>query len=141
MKVQETVNRLQTLLSEMGANEHKPTPEEVWKAFKLFAIEPVDCEDDFVIVQVGDSEVMGDSYLDFCREFRLSDSEGDSWSEQMHAEFKATLPGKLGCKQTDCASYDYPNIDEFFAAVEKMPEFKMSLLFSEWSFEVYLTDV
>jgi len=141
MKTQETVQRLQAVLSQRGVTGRQPKPEEVWSAFKVFAAEPVDCEYGFVMVQVGDSAVMGDSYLDFCREFSLRDADGNGWTEQVHAEFKTVLPAKLGHKQTDCSSYNFPDLASFFAAVEEMPEFQAGLSFPDWSFNIYHTEV
>ena len=141
MKPIETVQRVHDHLATCGVTNGNPTPKQVWEAFKLFARDPVECQDDFMLVQVGDSAVMGDSYLDFCREFRLIDADGDAWSEQVHAEFKTVLPTKLGHKQTDCASYDYESLDDFFRAVEEMPEFQAGLAFDGWDFSVYHTGV
>ena len=133
----ETVKRFRKLLL---PNSQEPTPRQVWEAYKKFAHESVDCADDFLLVQVGDSNVLGDSYLDFCREFRLVDGNA-AWSEQFHAEFKTELPAKLGCKPTDCGSYQFDDLDKFFAAVEAMPEFQAGLVFEGWKFSIYHTGV
>ena len=137
MNTQDTAKRLHALLADAGITERQPTPREMWEVFKAFAAEPVDCEDDFAMVQVGDSEAMGDSYLDFCREFSL----GDGGTEQLHAEFKVVVPRKLGCEQTDCSSCDFPDLESFFAEVEKMREFQAGLAYSGWSFRIYHTEV
>jgi len=121
-----------------SASGSTPTPSEVWQAFKIAVGEPVDCRDDFAVVQFGDSEVMANSYLDFCREFSLANEEGDKWSEQLHAEFSVSLPLKLGYPQSECSSYDHPSLGEFFAAVEKLPGFQEALELQGWSFEVFL---
>ncbi len=137
LKPHETPQRLQALLAGAGIAENSPTPEEMWKIFKVFAAEPVDCEGDFSMVQIGDSKVMGDSYLDFCREF----SVGDGGTEQVHAEFKTQLPANPGCPQTDWSSCDFPSFEAFVTEVEKMPEFQAGLAFADWSFTIYHTEV
>mgnify|MGYP000090622589 CR=1 FL=1 len=138
MDIEEALKKIESLIK---SKEKAPSPLDVWESFKIFSLEEIESEDDFVMVQVGDSDVMEDSYLDFCRELTYRDEDGDSCSKQIHAEFKCKLPDKLGYEAEDCVSDDYPNLNDFFNAVEAMPEFKAALEFPGWSFELYLEEV
>ncbi len=137
MATSDAAPRLKALLVGAGIRGRQPSPQEMWRVFKSFAAEPVECEDDFVMIQVGDSDVMGESYLDFCREFSVGGGE----TEQVHAEFKVVLPKRLGCKQTDCSSCDFADLETFFAEVEKMPGFQAGLAYPDWVFSIYHTEV
>jgi len=141
MKTAEAPERIRLLIADAGITGRQPTPTEMWSVFKRFAREPADCTDEYLLFQVGDSDVMGDSYLDFCRGYRLTDQTGNTWWEQTHAEFRVRLPHKLGCEQTDLSSSDFSSLDAFFAHVEAMIEFKAGCQFQEWQFDIYHTGV
>jgi hypothetical protein len=141
MKTAEAADRIRQLLADAGITEQPPTPTEMWSVFKRFAREPVDCTDEYLLFQVGDSDVSGDSYLDFCRGYRLADQDGHGWWEQTHAEFGVRLPHKLGYEQTDLFSSDLPSLDAFFAQVESMAEFQAGCQFRGWQFDIYHTGV
>ena len=141
MTTSETPNRIRTLISVEGASNQQPKPIEVWAAFKRFAVEPVDCNDEYLLFQAGDSEVMGDSYLDFCRGFHFDNPDGDGRWEQVHAEFHTRLPSRLGYPQTDVSSTDFVTLAEFFTHVEAMQEFIAGCQFDKWSFEIYHIEI
>ena len=134
----DALNEFKCLIENKGKD---PIPLDVWEVFKVFSLTEVVSKDDFLMVQVGDSDVMEDSYLDFCRELSFSDDEGDSWRKQLHAEFKCQLPAKLGFDAVDCLSDEFSNLNDFFNAVEFMPEFQAALTFQGWAFELYFEDV
>ena len=141
MKPADTTNRIRLLLADAGITGRQPTPTEMWDVFKRFARESVDCADEYLLFQVGDSDVMEDSYLDFCSGFQIADQAGNTWWEQTHAEFRVHLPHKLGCEQTDLFSSDFSSSEEFFEHVEAMAEFQTACQFREWRFEIYHTEV
>jgi hypothetical protein len=105
--------------------------------------ESVKCEADYLLFQAGDSEVMHDNYLDFCREFKLLDDENKAvfWYEQLHLEFSAPRPDRLGFAGMCRWPVDSESLADFFAIVERSSEFKAGLTFPHWSFHVYHTEV
>ena len=141
MKPADASDRIRLLLADVGVTDRQPTPAEMWDVFKRFAQESVECEDEYLLFQVGDSDVMGDSYLDFCRGFQIADQTGNTWWEQTHAEFRVHLPHKLGCEQTDLLSSDFSSLDAFFTHVEAMAEFQTACQFRGWQFDIYHTEV
>jgi len=141
MKTTETPERIRLLLADAGITGRQPTPTEMWSVFKRFARESVDCADEYLLFQVGDSDVMGDSYLDFCRGYQITDQNGNSWWEQTHAEFGVRLPHKLGFDQTDLFSSDFSSLDAFFTHVEAMAEFQTGCQFRKWKLKIYHTEV
>lgn len=114
-----------------------PLPAAVWAAFQQFALQEFDCTDEYLLFQAGDSDVMNDSYLDFCRGFYISDSNGESWWEQFHAEFRATSPFCLGFEQDDLFSTDCDSDADFIDRVEAMPLFQTACRAQGWTFSLY----
>ena len=101
MTPRESKSLFLSYLDEGGLDGSAPDPLTVWQAFKRFSTEPVECESDDLLFQAGDSDVQHDSYLDFCREFKLRGPDGVVWYEQIHAEFSAKRPFRLGYRQMD----------------------------------------
>ena len=136
-----TEARMRSLLDAAGLTGPRLTPLPVWEVFKRFASEPVECEDDYLLFQAGDSKIMRDTYLDFCREFRLRDGGDVVWYEQLHAEFTARRPHRLGFAAMERWSSDFASLACFLSVVERSPEFQAGLSFPAWSFRLYHTGV
>lgn len=141
MKPHETPNRLKVLLNKEGIIDRAPSAREMWEVFKLFALEDVNCVDQYLLFQAGDSEMTKDCYLDFCRGFCLSGEEDVTWWEQVHAEFKVVFPDRLGFPQTDLFSTSCASVSDFFEQVETMPIFQAALDLDGWKFSIYHTGV
>jgi hypothetical protein len=141
MRTTETTAFLRSLLAEAGIIDRSPTPAEAVAIFKRFSEEPVECDDEYLLIQIGDSEVMGDSYFDLCRGFYIASEEGSGGWLQTHLEFSTRLPSRLGCEQTDICSSDFSTNDEFFRNAEAMPEYQLAKEFQSWKFNIYQCEV
>jgi hypothetical protein len=138
----ETEPHVLWLLSRSGLAVPRPDPLQVWKVFKRFAAEPVECDADYLLFQTGDPD-RADTYFDFCREFKLRHGEDEAivWYEQIHFEFAARRPHRLGFAPVDRWSFHFQSVGDFFAAVEQSPEFRAGLSFPHWDFRVYHTGI
>jgi hypothetical protein len=134
----ESEDFVRRMLQDRGDVLERVNPMLAWDVFKRFAVAPVECEQDFLMVQLGDSGVVGDSYLVFTREFRLRE-QGTAWSEQLNVEFSHPGPNRLGFSAFHRSSTDYPSVDAFFASVEQMPEFTAAAAVGDWSLQIYHT--
>ena len=132
---------MRSLLDAVGLTGPRPDPLRVWEVFKRFAAEPVECEADDLLFQAGDSEDMHDTDFDFCREFELRSGKDAVWYEQLHVEFSAHRPKRLGFTGMYRWSFEYEILADFFNAVERSAEFRAGLSFPYWSFRVYHTGV
>jgi hypothetical protein len=141
MRSTDTPEFILSLFADAGIANRSPTPAEAIEIFKRFSKEPVECDDDYLLIQVGDSDVMGDSYFDLCRGFYIADSMGGGSWEQTHMEFSTSLPRKLGYEQTDICSSDFSSAEEFFSHAEAMPEYQAAQQFQPWKFEIYQCEV
>ena len=120
---------------------NKASPIQAWEIFKKFDYQKVQSEDEYLLFQVGDSEAMENSYLDFCYGFQLEDEEGDTYWEQVHIEFSIDFPNKLNMEQIDLISYDCESVEDFFTQVENMSEFKTAITYDKWTLSIYHTEV
>ena len=126
----ETLDNFRQFLS------NDPTPLEVWKVFKKLGKEKVECEEDYLLFQIGNNDITKTSCMDFCRSFLIWDEEG-SWWEQVHAEFTINSPEILNMRSTDLSSEDFFSLEDFFKRVEKMEEFQRGINVKDWSFDLY----
>ena len=90
-----------------------PTPLEVWEVFKKLGKEKVECEENYLLFQIGNDDFMKTSYMDFCRSFLILEEEG-SWWEQVHAKFTIKSPEILNMRSTDLSSEDFFSFEDFF---------------------------
>ena len=137
----ETEAWTQHLLRDVGLDFSQPDLLLAWKGFQQVAFLPVVCESDYLLFQVGNFK--GESYFDFARSFKLRDSEEEDviWYEQLHIEFLTKQPYMLEGATVESWSFDFGTYAEFFATVEKLPEFQAALSVPNWLLTVYHTGV
>lgn len=139
----DTESLVRQSLLERGMDFARPDPAAAWVDFKQFAEVPVECARDYLFFQTGDVRNGFDGYFDFVREFEMRGISGNEpvWFEQLHIEFTVPHARKLGMPTVNRFSVDFPSREEFFVAVERMPEFRIGLQFPGYVLRVYHTGV
>lgn len=121
--------RLATLLAEHGFDADRPDVALAIRALRVFAAEPVDAAGDALLFQTGVFPNIGepDFQLDFTRQFEIeTDGEYDGM-QQLHLTFYFAATPELAALQTTLWSCDCDSIDDFFARVETLPEYRTPL--------------
>jgi hypothetical protein len=140
VNVNEAETRLNEILKTYGFNVANPSPSIAWAAFKNFAAEPVECQDDGILFQVGCYDFSGKNlcYFEFVRQFSISDEEnGYDHMEQLHLQFKCDPTSELMDLKTNLWAYDFKSLDEYFDKVESLPEFQKSMKHMSWDCIIY----
>lgn len=117
------------------------SPINIWKSFVEFLKIDIESNDEYIVVQIGDSDVMKASYFDFCRELRFVDSDGNDRVRQIHAQYSCQLPDKIGCDPVECSLEDFSDINEYVDVIESLPEFHLAANFKGWEFDIYIEEV
>lgn len=143
MQVHEAEARLKQLLNAAGGDARRPNPLDAWRVFKQFAAEPVDCAEDGLLFQCGVYDFSGAKrfHFDLVRQFTVADEHGDyDHMEQLHCEFTcAPTPALRKCKAGVWREEFDDDTDQFFAAVENMPEFQAGTQAqaADWSLSIW----
>ncbi len=129
--------RMLRLLTDAGLDFARPDPRLAWNVFKQYAAEPVFCEADYLVFQVGDWSAQPGAYLGFVRTFRLppQDQRGNRF-EHLRVEFETDTDG-LGFPAVVRRSFDFSTLAEFFQQVEGLREFEAGVAYPQWSFQVW----
>ena len=140
MEVSQAKSKFLKIMSESGVEESVPNPHLIWESFKEFARLPVDYSDDALLFQVGCYRFTGELlfYLDFVRQFRVEDAQGDyHHMEQLHVEFTHHPDHVLETIKSTVWSHDVGDLDSFFSVVESLSEFKIAENYHDWALNVY----
>ncbi|MFX1538539.1 MAG: hypothetical protein ACFFDI_30475 [Promethearchaeota archaeon] len=136
MHVTEAESRLIKLLGAEGFDASNPAPRKAWDVFKQFVTEPVECDNDGVLFQVGCYD--GRCCFDFVRQFSINNENGEySHMEQLHIEFTCEPTQQLIGLEKNLWAYDFQSLEDYFEKVESLEEFQKALLHSPWQCEVY----
>lgn len=132
------------MLDEAGFDFSKPDPKLAWEVFKRFVREPVECADDGILFECG---VFGSDdspfTMDFVRQFSYEVDGHYSHMEQLRCGFGCPATSELKNLKKNLWAYDYKTLEEYFAAVENLPEFQIAMSQSkaDWTCEVGLEGV
>ena len=132
MKVEESEAILTRLLREAEIDLDQPRVEDVqraWQCFKQFCRLPAERAEDGILFQCGIFTFTGEPlyYFDYVRQFECEGLEGDDALLQLHCEFRFTPTDEMAELDTNLWSFDYPTLDDYFAAVEGLPEFQATV--------------
>jgi hypothetical protein len=135
MLVTEAEGQLKGMLKAEGFDISKPNPQIAWNVFKSFVQKPVECADDAVLFQCGTFSFTGKDlfYLDFVRQFSIDDEDGEyDHMEQLHCEFTCNPNKELNPLEKNLWSYDFKDLNDYFAAVENLSEFQTAINHQDW---------
>ena len=142
MQTSEAEDRLKAMLAVAGFDIKDPNPQIAWNVFKLFTQEPVVCADDGVLFQCGLFLSSGLFYLDFVRQFELENEDGEyDHMEQLHCEFTCKPNKQLHELGKNLWAYDFESLNEYFAAVENLAEFKTAISQTGWQCKIRQEEV
>lgn len=118
--------RLAAMLDERGFDAEQPDVALAVRTFREFAAEPVAAADDAILFQTGVYNFSGEPtfQLDFTRQFEFEVDGEYEGMQQLHMLFHFAPTPALAALVTSAWSSDSPSLDEFFARVEAMPEFR-----------------
>jgi len=141
MEVKHAKDRLKRLLVESGFDRSKPIPILGWTVFKKFAYEPVRCAGDSVYAQIGMTYPVNASpyfQVSFVRGFFIKEEPGDyARGESLHLDFACDLTAEPKTLPAYLRSETFPNLESFFTAVERLPEFQQVLSIRFWTCSIY----
>jgi len=122
--------RLRELLAHHGAFHAPVSAASAWAAFKDYCREVFGPESIGLLFQVGTYDFTGQPlfYFDPVCQFEKTDAEGEhDHYEQLHCELTCPTNQTLNSTNASLWSFDYATADDFFAAVEAMPEFQVAV--------------
>ena len=129
-------SRLRQLLLDAGFSFERPDPLKAWEVFKRFVREPVDCADDGVLFECGVYDFMGQGdrfYFSFVRQFSIDVNGEYDHMEQLRCEFSCPPVPQSTEICTNLWLYDYAgNYDQYFKAVESLPQFQHGAIHAGW---------
>jgi hypothetical protein len=74
-------------------------------------------------------------YLDFVRQFSFDDEDGEhDRLEQLHCEFTCEPNKELSRLKKNLWSSEFNNLNDYFVAVENLPEFHTAMKHQNWKF-------
>ena len=125
----QTRSRLESMLTDAGFDRDHPDPRVVLDVFRAFAEIPVVCASDLVLFQVGSYSFTGPELfeLDLTRQFAHEENGEYLGMEQLHCTLYYEPTDKLRMLKCSLWSAECSSLGEFFARVEKMPEFQIPL--------------
>lgn len=117
------------MLREAGFSEQRPDALLAWRVFKEFAEVPVECSEDALLFQCGVYNFTGRDlfHFGFVRQFTFEEDGEYDHMEQLDCSLLFEPDAKLQQLETNLWSYDFSSAEEFFSAVEVLPEFSMAL--------------
>jgi len=136
--------RLRELLASHGATDAPVSAASAWAAFKDYGREVFGPENVGLLFQVGTYDFTGQLlfYFDPVCQFEKVDDEGEhDHYEQLHCELTCTPNPTLNGTSANLWSFDYATADDFFAAVEAMPEFQVAIQQGSYAVTVTHEDV
>ncbi len=122
--------RLLGLLRQHGVSNSSASGLAAWTAFKEYGREVFGPESVGLLFQVGVYTFTGAPlfYFDPLCQFEFTDKDGEhDHFEQLHCELTCPASDSLKSVKTSLWSFDYPAADDFFAAVEALPEFQAAI--------------
>ncbi len=136
--------RLKALLSQHGVTETTVNVVAAWEAFKCFGREVIGQEGVGLLFEVGTFSFSGEPlfYFDQVVQFEVKDEEGEyDHFEQTHCELTGPPSDTLGNTKYSLWSFDFATADEFYQAVEALPEFQLAVQYSPYKMNVYHEEV
>jgi hypothetical protein len=139
MEVSKTEARLNKLLFREGFDLCHPDPTVALKAFKAFAKETVECEEDLCFFHCGMSNNSGKSlyYLFFVRQFTIEEDCGWNKKVQLFIEFTCEPNKFLTPLSNTLWANESTSMEVFFRKIENSKEYKTAIIESSWKCKVY----
>src|SRR5687768_6634798 len=112
----------------VGGPEVAPAP--VWEAFKAFGRRVAGQDGVGLLFQLGVFNFTGEPlfYFDPVCQFERLDADGEhDGFEPIHCELSCPPTAGLEGLETSLWSFDFPSVEEFFQAVEAMPQFAAAM--------------
>ena len=132
MTVDDAAARLEQLLVNAGFDRQNPDPALAWKAFRQFAVEPLELETAEIWFEASGDDP---AYFDFVRSFTFENDDA-AWDEHLTAHFTTSSQLNLGTGEDTIHAEDLSDLAAWFAEVEASPVFKAGLVYRGWAFEV-----
>lgn len=131
--------RLLELLSARGIGGSFCSPAAAWDAFKEFGREHFGSAGVALLFQAGDYGLDEPQFVcDPVCQFEVLDDEGEhDHFEQTHLEMSCDLSSALRGQFAELWSFGFSDPDEYFAAVESMPEFQLAMEPTRYRLNVY----
>lgn len=123
----ETEAYFSRMLAQAGFSEQKPDPLLAWQTFQAFSAVPVDCAGDDLLFQCGVYGFTGRElfHFGFVRQFTFEEEDGEyGGMEQLDCAVLFEPDPELRTLETSLWSSEFDSAEEFFAAVEALPEFQ-----------------
>ncbi len=136
MKPETARRRLRSLLKASGVDAEPIRVSAVWAIFKQFCAQPSEY-DAGVLFECGTYDFTGPSLfsLSFVRQFQLP---GDDEFFQLSATLYREPDGATEGAKTFLWSSSFPLLDRFFAAVERLEQFRGTARLECWTLKVRL---
>ena len=122
--------QLTAFLQQHGAAGLQVAPAQAWHAFKAFGRQLAIQDGVGLLFQVGTFNFTGEPLFYFdpvCQLERLgTDGEHDGF-EQIHCELTCLPAPQLEGVEASLWSFGFPSVEDFFLAVEAMPQFEVAM--------------
>jgi hypothetical protein len=117
------------MLRQRGLSEQQTDALLAWRLFKEFARVPVECWDDALLFQCGVYDFTGRDlfHFGFVRQFTFQQDGEYDHMEQLDCSLLFEPDAELQHLKKEMWSYDFGSAEDFFAAVEALPEFDVAL--------------
>ena len=122
--------RLLALLQTHGAVGSNVAPAAAWEAFKAYGREVAGQRGVGLLFQVGTYSFTGEPlfYFDPVCQFELVDEEEEHEGfEQLHCELSCHPRPELAAVEGNLWSFNFASAEDFYRAVEALPEFQAAL--------------
>jgi len=135
--------RLLELLAAKGISGSLGSPAAAWAAFKEFGREHFGSAGVGLLFQAGDYGFGEPRFVcDPVCQFEVLDEEGQhDHFEQTHLEMSCDLSGDLKGQTAELWSFEFSSPEEFFAAVEALPEFQLAMKPKQYRLNVFHEEV
>ena len=139
MEVSKAEARLNKLLFREGFDLSHPDPAVALKAFKAFAKETVECEENICFFHCGMSNYTGKSlyYLFFVRQFTVEEECGWNKKVQLFIEFTREPDKSLTPLSITLWANESTSMEVYFKRIENSKEYKTAIIESSWMCKVY----
>lgn len=117
-------------LAQHGAQEPWGSALDAWRAFKDFARTVELADGTGLLFQVGTYAFEGPPrfHVDYVLQIESAAADGEHEGlEQLHCELTCPPTPEVDGVETDLWSFAYPTVDDYYAAVEALPEFEIAV--------------
>jgi hypothetical protein len=127
ISTEETEDGLRAALSAAGFNSASPEPLIAWQAFRAFAAVPVAAASDDFLFQCGVYDFTGVPrfHWNLTRQFTHDENGEYVGMEQLQLTILYEPSQELTAVETNLWSIDCASMDDWFAQVEALPEFRV----------------